>query len=156
MIAQGNAALQAALTLTRNGLRGPMTLQAAIAAEHCRAVDLRSTDWSAIVELYSELLSVQPSPTLALGRCIAIAQLVGPAAGLADLDEVIDVGGLEQYPYAFGARAQLLAALGRNSEAAQEWTAAARWSRTEAEREYFAAEAARAGDLSERTAATGQ
>ena len=43
-----------------------------------------------------------------------MSHLLGPAQGLADLDEVIGLGGLERYPYAFGARAQMLAALGRS------------------------------------------
>jgi RNA polymerase sigma-70 factor (ECF subfamily) len=119
---------------------GPMTLQAAIAAEHAIAPTLPATNWARIVELYGELLELEPSATIAVGRCVAIAQLSGPAAGLADLDDVVGLGGLERYPYAFGARAQMLAALGRHEEAAQAWSAAAERARTDAERDYFAAQ----------------
>jgi len=156
MIDQGMAALRAALALPRGGQRGPMILQAAIAAEHCGAPDLASTNWAAVVELYSELLTVHPSPTLAIGRCMAIANLVGPAAGLADLDGVIAIGELERYPYAFGARAQLLSALGRSGESAAAWSAAAARARTDAEQEYFAAKARAAGELSEPNQDIGQ
>jgi len=72
-----------------------------------------------------------------------MAQLRGPAAGLADLDEVMALGGLDRYPYAFGARAQLLTALGRGVEAADDWRTAAGLARTAAEREYFAGQADR-------------
>ena len=124
------------------GARGPMTLQAAIAAEHARAPSAAATNWRRVVDLYAELLRQQPSPTVALGRCVAVSALSGPAAGLADLDEVISLGGLDRYPYAFGARAQMLSALGRRAEAQGEWTAAAGCARTDAERAYFLGRAA--------------
>ena len=81
---------------------GPLTLQAAIAAEHARAPSFETTDWAAIVALYDALLSLEPSATVALGRCIALSYVRGAAAGLIDLDEVIEVGGLEAYPYRAG------------------------------------------------------
>ena len=58
---------------------------------------------------------------------------------------MISLGGLERYPYAFGARAQMLAALGRHAEARAEWTAAAGCARTDAERDYFLGRAAASG-----------
>jgi RNA polymerase sigma-70 factor (ECF subfamily) len=122
-----------------------MTLQAAIAAEHAIAPNLADTNWARIVELYGRLLDLEPSATIAVGRCVAISQLSGPAAGLTDLDDVVRLGGLERYPYAFGARAQMLAALGRHHEAAQAWSAAADVARTDAERDYFAAQSRDAG-----------
>jgi len=122
-----------------------MTLQAAIAAEHAIAPALAATNWARIVELYGELLELEPSATIAVGRSVAISQLSGPAAGLADLDEVIGLGGLQRYPYAFGARAQMLTALGRRDEAGQAWAAAAELARTAAERDYFAAQSREAG-----------
>jgi len=119
------------------GAPGPMTLQASIAAEHALAPTAGATNWGRIVTLYGRLLRQHPSPTLALGRCVAVWLLSGPEVGLADLDEVMGMGGLARYPYAFGARAQMLAALGRPADALQEWAAAADLARTDAEREYF-------------------
>ena len=127
--------------LRNAGQRGPLVLQAAIAAEHSTAPSFEATDWRAIVGRYDALLSLEPSPTIAVGRCVALSHLVGPAAGLADLDEVIAVGGLERYPYARAARADLLERLGRPDEAVEEWTAAAGVARTEAERTYLASRA---------------
>jgi predicted RNA polymerase sigma factor len=59
---------------------------------------------------------------------------------------VIGLGGLERYPYAFGARAQMLDRLGRHADAARDWASAARVARTAAERDFFGQQVA----LSER------
>lgn len=115
----------------------PMVLQAAIAADHCIAADFAAIDFPRVVMLYSRLLAVDPAPGFALGRCIAISYLSGPAAGLADLDEVLALGVLRKYPYAVAARAQMLEQLGRTTEAERDWLAAAEVSRTDAERLYF-------------------
>ncbi len=117
---------------------GPLVLQAAIAAEHARAATFADTDWAAIVRLYDALLTIEPSPTIALGRCVAMSYLIDPAAGLADVDDVIAVGGLDRYPYAHAARAQMLERLGRAADAAEAWADAAACARTEAERSFFA------------------
>ena len=116
---------------------GPLTLQAAIAAEHARAPSFETTDWAAIIARYDALLSLEPSATIALGRCVALSHLRGAEAGLIDLDEVIEVGGLDAYPYARAARADLLERLGRWTEATEEWAAAAAAGRSNAERQYF-------------------
>jgi RNA polymerase sigma-70 factor (ECF subfamily) len=120
---------------------GPLAVQAAIAAEHARAATLDGTDWTRIVALYDTLLAIEPSPTIAIGRCVAMSYLLDAAAGLADLDEVLALGGLEQYPYAHAARAQMLDRLGRRPAAEDAWARAASCARTDAERDYFAARA---------------
>ena len=73
----------------RHPPRGPLAVHAAIAAEHARAPTLDGTDWSRIVALYDTLLAIEPSPTIAVGRCVALSYLLDAAAGLADLDEVL-------------------------------------------------------------------
>ena len=120
---------------------GPLVLQAAIAAEHARATTFEDTDWAAIVGCYDALLTIEPSPTIAIGRCVALSYLLDAAAGLADVDEVIAVGGLDDYPYAHAARAQMLERLGRCAEAAAAWSNAAGCARTDAERTFFATRA---------------
>lgn len=115
----------------------PLVLQAAIAAEHSRAASLATTDWALVVSLYSRLLTVDPSPGFALGRCIALSYLSGPAAGLADLDEVLALGLLDRYPYAPAARGQLLERLDRGDEAVAQWRRAATLARSAAERTFF-------------------
>ena len=116
---------------------GALALQAAIAAEHARAATFADTEWAAIVGWYDALLTVEPSPTIAIGRCVALSYLLGAAAGLDDIDEVIAVGGLDRYPYAHAARAQMLERLDRNAEAAASWALAAGCARTDAERAFF-------------------
>ncbi len=138
LIRRGLTLAQTALT---DSSPGPLALQAAIAGEHARAGSLDSTDWARVVELYGLLLELEPSVTVAVGRSVALGRLLGPASGLSDLDEVIGLGGLARYPYAFGARAQLLDQLGRAEEARSDWATAARLARTTAERDYFVARA---------------
>ncbi|MBA3368335.1 MAG: RNA polymerase sigma factor [Geodermatophilaceae bacterium] len=116
---------------------GPFSLQATIAAEHARAPSFEATDWSKIVGLHGDLLVLEPSPVIALGRCQAMSYLHGPAAGLTDLDEVMALGGLERYCYAHAARAQLLDRLGRTHDARRAWVRAASTARTDAEHEFF-------------------
>ena len=141
MIDQGLAQLQAAVAASVDGAYGPMTLQAAIAAEHALVPTLEATDWRRVVDLYGALLRLEPSPTIAVGRCVAMAHLTGWAGGLADLDEVIALGGLDRYPFAFGARAHMLSGLGRHAEAAAAWRSAAECARTTASREFFTGQA---------------
>lgn len=132
------------LTLVAEATRagaGPLALQAAIAADHARATSFDDTDWARVVRHYDALLLAEPSPTVAIGRCLALSYLRGPAAGLADLDEVLAVAGLDGYPYADAARAQLLTRMGRVADARAAWQDAAGHARTDAERTFFAARA---------------
>jgi RNA polymerase sigma-70 factor (ECF subfamily) len=142
--------IDAGLDLLSPALRAaaadPMVLQAAIAAAHCRAASFAATDWAEVVRLYSWLLSVDPSPGFALGRCVALSYLCGPAAGLADLDEVLATGLLDRYPYAPAARAHMLDRLGRRDEATAAWRRAGELARTEAERSYFLLQACDGAD----------
>ena len=144
LLEQGLAELRRAARLTTER-SGPMALQAAIAAEHALSPSMAATNWRRVVELYGELLQVEPSPTLAIGRCLAMAQAYGAERGLADLDDVLALGTLERYPYAFAARAWLLGELGRGPEAAEYWRLAADRARTDDERSYFTTAASTAG-----------
>ena len=60
--------------------------EAAIAAEHCLAPSLEQTRWDKVVECYSLLEHVAPSPLHRLNRAIAVAEWKGPAAGLAVIE----------------------------------------------------------------------
>src|SRR5207253_6783484 len=64
-----------ALPLVEEALRGEsgsLALQAAIAAEHCRAARAEDTDWPKIVRLYNLLERRQPSPIVSLNRAVAV------------------------------------------------------------------------------------
>jgi RNA polymerase sigma-70 factor (ECF subfamily) len=102
------------------GLRGaqppsPYTLQAAIAAQHSAAPTPAQTDWPRILAFYDWLLVVQPSPVVELNRAVALAMVEGPERGLQAIDQV---EGLDEYQHLHSARADLLAKLGRNADAA--------------------------------------
>ena len=68
---------------------GQYYLQAAMAAEHCRAKSWEETDWRTIVSLYDRLLPITASPVVALNRAVAVSQAFGTEAGL------VAIGGLE-------------------------------------------------------------
>src|SRR5260370_35040737 len=69
LIADGTAALGCA----RGGPRGPLLLQAELAACHATAPSFAATDWAAILALYDELLPRQDPPVVALNRAVAVA-----------------------------------------------------------------------------------
>jgi len=111
LIAEGQALVRRCL---RRGRPGPYQIQAAINAVHSDAPDAAATDWAQIVALYDQLLTVSPSPVVALHRAVAVAEVHGPAAALALVDG-LDLTGY----YLFHAiRGHLLRQLGRTAEAA--------------------------------------
>ncbi|OZB88642.1 MAG: RNA polymerase subunit sigma-24 [Microbacterium sp. 14-71-5] len=92
---------------------GRYQLLAAINAVHTAARDARDTDWSQVVTLYDRLVRVDPSPLVALGRAIAVAELDGPDVALALVDRLPLAG-----HHAFHVtRAELLRRLARRAEA---------------------------------------
>lgn len=71
------------------------------------APDERDTDWSTIAALYGRLMSLQPSPVVALSRAIAIAQSEGPERALAEIDAIVDRDRLLAYPFYHAALGEL-------------------------------------------------
>ncbi|WP_214402711.1 RNA polymerase sigma factor [Pseudonocardia lacus] len=112
----------------------PYVVQAAIAACHALAPSWPETDWAAVLSWYEVLLTVQDTPVVRLNRAVAVAELHGPGAGLAELDAV---SGLDDYPAAHAARAELLARLGRDEEAAAAYAAALRLPQNAAHRAHL-------------------
>jgi predicted RNA polymerase sigma factor len=49
-------------------------VEAAIAWVHARARRAEDTDWDTIVSLYDTLMTIRPSPIVALNRAFAVAQ----------------------------------------------------------------------------------
>jgi RNA polymerase sigma-70 factor (ECF subfamily) len=62
-------------------------LEAGIAYLHCAAPGYAQTDWPAILRMYDALLTIQRSPVYLLNRAIVVAQIDGPQAGIAALEE---------------------------------------------------------------------
>jgi RNA polymerase sigma-70 factor (ECF subfamily) len=95
--------------------RGPYVLQALIAQCHALSGAAASTDWSQIVALYDELLTLSPSPVIELNRAIAVGMRDGPEAGLALVDDLsAQLPGFHLVP---AAQADLLRRAGRAADA---------------------------------------
>jgi RNA polymerase sigma-70 factor (ECF subfamily) len=103
---------------------GPFILQAAIAAQHCRAERADDTNWLAIRRLYDLLQQVQPSPIVALNRAVAIAMHEGPQAALPIVDSLAASNELEGYHLLHAVRADLHRRLGAFQDAARNYARA--------------------------------
>jgi RNA polymerase sigma factor (sigma-70 family) len=140
LIKEGVALVTEALS---RGEPGPYQIQAAIAAVHDEAPDLAATDWPQILGLYDLLERLAPNPSVTLNRAVAVAQVHGPAAGLAV------VSTLESDPRMAGShrllatRAHLRELAGDARGAAADYRAAAGRTASAPERRYLAARAAR-------------
>jgi RNA polymerase sigma-70 factor (ECF subfamily) len=139
-IRRGLAALERAEAL--DGALGPFALQAAIAACHARAMTPEDTDWARIVGLYGALLRIMPSPVVALNRAVALAMLLGPAAGLEIVDALTAESSLKSYHLLPSVRGDLLFKLGRLDEARAEFERAASLTRNARERALLSERAA--------------
>jgi RNA polymerase sigma-70 factor, ECF subfamily len=119
------------------GTPGPLALQAAIAAVHCRAGRAEETDWREIVRLYDALMLVQPSPVISLNRAVAVAMAEGPRRGLELMEELAAGSDLENYHLLHAARADMQRRLGAFAEAAVEYEKALGLVTNESERRYL-------------------
>jgi RNA polymerase sigma-70 factor (ECF subfamily) len=131
LITEGHALVRQCL---RRGRPGPYQIQAAINAVHTDAPTAADTDWGQIVALYDQLMVLAPTPVVALHRAVAIAEVSGPAAGLA-LVEQLD---LPRYGTFHAVRADLLRRLGRPAEAARAYEEAIAWTGNASERAFLA------------------
>jgi RNA polymerase sigma factor (sigma-70 family) len=143
LIRRGLAALARAESLS--GTRGSYTLQAAIAACHARAPSAGETDWRRIVELYSELARLAPSPVVELNRAVAVGMADGPQSALDLVDRLVGEPSMRRYPFLPGVRGDLLAKLGRLDEARVEFERAASLTRNRRERDLLLARGRKLG-----------
>jgi RNA polymerase sigma-70 factor, ECF subfamily len=162
LIAEGQSLVRRCL---RRGQPGPYQIQAAINAVHsdtehgdtehgdtARGDTARgdtagpgaaATDWGQILQLYDQLLAVAPSPVAALNRAVAVAEVDGPAAALALVDQLGDAAGqgsgpsLAGYHVFHAIRADLLRRLGRAAEAGAAYDAALTLTGNAAERDFL-------------------
>jgi RNA polymerase sigma factor (sigma-70 family) len=132
LIRRGLAALEKAQAL--GGGNGRYTLQAAIAACHARARSAEDTDWMRIAALYQALAEREPSPVVELNRAVAVSMAVGPAAGLAIVDELVQEPALANYHLLPSVRGDFLVKLGRLEEARAEFERAASLTKNEREK----------------------
>jgi RNA polymerase sigma-70 factor, ECF subfamily len=130
LIAEGHELVRACL---RIGRPGPYQLQAAVNAVHSDAPTAADTDWRQILALYDQLLAIAPSPVVALNRAVAVAEVEGPEAALALVDEL----DLDGYRLFHSIRADLLRRMGRADEASAAYEAAIALTGNLAEREFL-------------------
>lgn len=116
-MAEGQALVRRCLQIDRPG---PYQIQAAINAVHSDAPTPDSVDWRQILQLYDQLLALQPTPIVALHRAVALAEVKGPDAAL----PVVESLALDQHHLYHAVRADLLRRLGRLTEAAAAYDAA--------------------------------
>ncbi|NES16178.1 MULTISPECIES: RNA polymerase sigma factor [Micromonospora] len=136
LIAEGQALVRRCL---RRNRPGPYQIQAAIGAVHSDAATAADTDWTQILALYDQLTACAPGPVVALNRAVALAEVHGPAAALAEVDRL----DLARYHVFHAVRADLLRRLDRPAEAARAYQAAIDHTGNAAERAHLS----RARDL---------
>jgi RNA polymerase sigma-70 factor, ECF subfamily len=129
-IAEGQAIVRRCL---RRNQPGPYQVQAAINAVHSDAASAADTDWRQILALYDQLLALQPIPVVALNRAVAVAEVSGPDAALAEVDDL----DLDDFHLFHAVRADLLRRLGRDGEAADAYAAAIALAENAAERDFL-------------------
>ncbi|TFV91717.1 RNA polymerase sigma factor [Blastococcus sp. CT_GayMR20] len=132
LIAEGQELVRRCL---RRNRPGAYQIQAAINAVHSDAPSTAATDWAQIVALYDQLMVVAPSQVVELHRAVAVAEVSGPAAGLALVDRL----GLGRSHLFHAVRADLLRRLGRPAEAAEAYRTAMSLTQNEPERAYLRA-----------------
>jgi RNA polymerase sigma-70 factor (ECF subfamily) len=113
-IREAERELSAAAALSRPGR---FQLEAAIQSVHAERRTSGRTNWEAIATFYEHLVQLAPTLGARIGRCVAVAEVRGPAAGLALLGEIERSAVATYQPY-WAVRAHLLRGAGQSEEAA--------------------------------------
>jgi len=99
-------------------------LQAAIASVHASAVTPKNKDWKMILGLYDQLMSVNPSPVVALNRVVALSKAHGAQVGLDALEPLAGETSLRRYFLLPVVKGRLLLEIGERKAAAECFLAA--------------------------------
>jgi RNA polymerase sigma-70 factor (ECF subfamily) len=118
---------------------GRFQLEAAIQAVHCARGRGGGTDWPTLLTLYRTLQAVAPSLGSGVALAAVTAEVDGPAAGLAALDELMAEAGEQarRFQPAKATRAHLLERLGRREEAVAAYRSAISLTHDAIERQYL-------------------
>ena len=114
LLAQADTLLHRASAFT---CIGRYQLEAALQSAHVERCMRRRADWAAEVQLYDALYALTGSPVVALNRALAVAELAGPEAAVAMVEELSGDPRLAEYQPYWAARAALFARVGDVAEA---------------------------------------
>lgn len=92
-------------------------LEAAIAAEHCLAPDLSSTNWSRVYNYYTALEELKPSSVIKLNLAIVTGKKDGPQAAITLLHELEGHKALESYYLLYASLGEFYQEMGNRQEA---------------------------------------
>jgi len=112
-------------------------IEAGIACVHSSAATPQETNWGQIVSLYDTLMTLRPSPVVALNRAIAVGQLEGPERGLQEVHAIADTGRLGAYPFYPAALGEFEFRCGRFATARLHFQGALALARNPTERRYL-------------------
>jgi predicted RNA polymerase sigma factor len=112
-------------------------VEAAIAWVHASARRAEDTNWERIVSLYDTLMTIRPSPVVALNRAIAVGQAEGPERGLEEIRAIADRERLAAYPFYSAALGELELRSGRHEKAREHLKAALALARNPMERRFL-------------------
>jgi RNA polymerase sigma-70 factor (ECF subfamily) len=96
---------------------GRYQLEGALQSAHVHRRRTGRDNWASVVELYDGLMAVSGSPVVAINRALALAEVRGPTAGLAALEEVGGDARMAEYQPYWAARAELMARNGAREQA---------------------------------------
>ncbi len=136
-IDEGQALVRRCLAINRPG---PYQIQAAINAVHADARAAADTDWRQILALYDQLMTIGPTPVVALNRAVVVAEIDGPGKALQLVEELR----LERYYLWHAVKADLFRRLGNAKESALSYTAALERCENLKEKEFLARRRAQA------------
>ena len=116
---------------------GRYQLEAAIQSAHVERCRTGIPNWPALIALYDGLVAITGSPVAALNRSLVLAEIEGPAAGLAALDALSADPRIREYQPWWAARAELLSRISAWTEASQAYEIALGLERDQSMRQYL-------------------
>ncbi len=135
LIDEGNEYLFRAV---RSGPLRPRVVQAGIHGAWCSRQSLdQPPPWRALLSLYDVLLDLEDNPVVRLNRTVALAEVSGIDAALAELS-ALDAERFRDFQPYHAVRADLLRRAGRTQEARVEYEIAISMVSTSAERQWLA------------------
>jgi len=112
-------------------------VEAGIAAVHATSPTMQATNWQEIVSLYDTLMTIRPTPIVALNRAIAVGQRDGADRGLRELSTIPDSDRLAKYLFYHAAFAEFELQNGQAEKAIGHFETALRFARNPMERQFF-------------------